>query len=114
MSRPWVIWLVLSGCAVVILGMLSKMTVHGLRSERKRIEMEAQSQVSEDEVVTLPNGYRRRRVARRGKPATAISLRVVLFARGYHDQHSAGRGQRRCSSAFTFAPGRAKPRKDAL
>ena len=47
MSRPWVIWLVLSGCAVVILGMLSKMTVHGLRSERKRIEMEAQSQVSE-------------------------------------------------------------------
>ena len=47
MNRPWLIWLVLGGCAAVILGMFSWMTIHALRSEQERIEMEAQAQVSE-------------------------------------------------------------------
>ncbi|OUV13469.1 MAG: hypothetical protein CBC46_07005 [Verrucomicrobiaceae bacterium TMED86] len=47
MNRPWVIWLVLCGCATVILGMFSWMTVHALSSEKERIEMESQSQISE-------------------------------------------------------------------
>ncbi len=47
MNRSWVIWLVLCGCATVILGMFSWMTVHALASEKERIEMESQSQISE-------------------------------------------------------------------
>ena len=47
MNRPWVIWLVLCGCATVILGMFSWMTVHALSSEKERVEMESQSQISE-------------------------------------------------------------------
>lgn len=41
MNRPWLIWLVLVGCAVLILGMFAWVTERALRSEKERQQAEA-------------------------------------------------------------------------
>lgn len=47
MNRPWLIWVVLTGCAVLILGMFAWVTERALRSEKERIEAEEASLLGE-------------------------------------------------------------------
>jgi len=47
MNRPWLIWAILFGCAVLILGMFAWITQHALTSEKERVEAEAAALLGE-------------------------------------------------------------------
>lgn len=47
MNRPWLIWTILLGCAVLILGMFAWITQHALTSEKERVEAEAAALLGE-------------------------------------------------------------------
>jgi len=47
MNRPWLIWVVLLGCAVLILGMFAWVTERALTSEKERVQAEAAALLGE-------------------------------------------------------------------
>ena len=47
MNRPWIIWSILAGCGILILGMFGWMTQRALASEQERVDAQAAADHSE-------------------------------------------------------------------
>ena len=78
MNRPWLIWVVLVGCAALILGMFAWITERALTSEKERAEAEAQSLLGERVRLSLS------RMDGIGSDLlVAENLRAPMFFRAY-------------------------------